>query len=390
MDLSRFIPVDKSSAVRAFTFSLLTGSDVVIRTDGELPSDVLSACNSVKLFGKSVKRTGGVFAVRGLVSKPAGPVDCGNSATLFHILMAVALHFGWDPELTGDSSLMSRDHTVFYEAARLYKGGFVETSLARESAQLKTFHLIAMLEHGGILHFKRRTRRNTEELLKIMGTELEEKDNCLKVLPVSKLEGYDVRLAGDPSAAFIAACSAIICKVPFSIEGLYGEDLRLRPFKILQALGYDLKISKNGDGRVSVSGGTETGKKVQTLKLDADDVPEIIDEIPFIAFMAARCGVKFWLHGASWLRNKESDRISETLRRLGPFFKTAEYDDGFEVTERMANKYTDLPHSDDHRMEMLSKLVALDFKAPFEADGCCAVSFPEFNGLVAELEKNVW
>ncbi|MBO4440972.1 chorismate mutase [bacterium] len=386
MDLSRFIPVDKSSAVRAFTFSLLTGSDVVIHIDGDLPEDVLSASKSLELFGKSLERDGGTFSVRGTASKPVCPVDCGNSATLFHILMAVGLHFGWDLELMGDNSLMSRDHTVFYEASKLYRGGFVETSLARESAQLKTFHLIAMLDHGGILHFKRRTRRNTEELLKIMGAELEEGENCLKILPVSKLGGYDLRLSGDPSAAFIAACAAIICKVPFDIGGIYGEDLRLRPFDILRNLGYDLKISREG-GTVSVSGLSKISKKAGTLKLSDGDVPEIIDEIPFIAFMAARAGTKFVLHGASWLRNKESDRISESVRRFEPFFKSCEYDDGFEIAEKISNKYTGLPHSDDHRMEMLSKLVALDYGVPFEADGSCAVSFPEFNGLIKELEK---
>ena len=389
MDLSRFIPVDKSSAIRAFAFSLLTGSDVVIRLDGRLPDDVLSACNSLKLFGKSVEEADGCFTIRGRSSKPELPVDCGNSATLFHLLAAISLHYGWDLELTGDSSLMSRDHSDFYEAAKLYKGSFVETSLARESAQLKSFHLIAMLGHGGILHFKRGTRRNTEELLKIMGVEIEEKDNLLKVLPVSELKGYEVRLSGDPSAAFIAACAAFVRKVPFCIKGLYGESLRLRPFIILEELGYDLKISKNDDGSVSVSGAPGECKKVQTLKLGADDVPEIIDEIPFIAFMAARNGIRFSLHGALWLRNKESDRISETLRRLKPFFKTLEYDDGFEVFEKISNEYTALPHSCDHRMEMLSKLVALDFNGVFEANGSCAVSFPEFNGLIMELEKNV-
>ncbi|MBP5203021.1 hypothetical protein J6253_09820, partial [bacterium] len=177
MLLEDFIPVDKSSAIRAFLFSLLTTEKVEIFCGGnELSHDVLSALNCLKSFGKTIENQNRKITVSGTAKAPENPVDCGNSATMMHILMGIRQYCGWNFGLTGDESLMSRNHGDFEEAAKFYNGNFVETTLAKESAQLKSFHLLAMLKSGGKLHFKAKTRRNTEELLLKMGVKLAESE----------------------------------------------------------------------------------------------------------------------------------------------------------------------------------------------------------------------
>ena len=276
-----------------------------------LPEDVLSALNCLNLFGKVAEQNGCLFKISGKTKKPFRSIDCGNSATMMHILMGISVYLGMDLELTGDESLMSRDHSAFSEAAKLYNGSFVETELAKESAQLKSFHLISMLKNGGKLHFKSRTRRNSEDLLAKMGAKIIENRNSIEVLPVECLHGYSVEIKLDPSAAFITACAAFVFGRSFEISNVYKDETRMTPFLLLQNAGFEIKIEDEGDSfKVS---GDPTCKEVCDINVEEDQVAEIIDEIPFIAFMAARNGLDFCVKEAKWLRNKESDRIAESI-----------------------------------------------------------------------------
>ena len=386
MLLNEFIPVDKSSAIRAILFSLLTDDDVEVICENELPEDVLSALNCLNLFGKVVEEKDGIFKISGKTRKPENPINCGNSATMMHILMGISVYLGMDLELTGDISLMSRNHGDFSEAAKLYTGNFVDTALAKESAQLKSFHLISMLKNGGKLHFKSRTRRNTEDLLAKIGAKIVENKNCIEVFPVERLHGYSVEIKLDPSAAFVAACAAFVFGRSFEISNIYKDDSRMTPFILLQNAGFEIKIEKERDSfKIS---GKPTCKKVRDVDVEEDQVAEIIDEIPFIAFLVARAGGTFTVRNASWLRNKESDRIRESVKRFSLLFETTEFEDGFSVSgaSRHALK-GEAPHSFDHRMEMLSSFVSQDSGYYFKMNDSYKISFPRFYELFKYLKN---
>ena len=387
MLLNRFIPVDKSSAIRAFLFSLLTDEDVEVICGSVLPEDVLSAFNCLNLFGKIVKQSDRVFKISGKTKKPLQSIDCGNSATMMHILMGISVYLGMDLELTGDQSLMSRDHSAFSEAAKLYHGDFVDTALAKESAQLKSFHLISMLKNGGKLHFKSRTRRNTEDLLAKMGAEIVENKNCIEVLPVEHLHGYSVEIKLDPSSAFVAACAAVVFGKSFEISNIYKDDSRMTPFILLQNAGFEIKIEKERDSfKVS---GNPICQEVRDISIEENQVAEIIDEIPFIAFMVARAGGTFSVRGASWLRNKESDRIRESVQRFSLMHETEEFEDGFSVSGAAKHPLKgDIPHSLDHRMEMLSCFVSQDSGCYFKMNDSYRISFPKFYELFKYLKND--
>lgn len=387
MLLNDFIPVDKSSAIRAFLFSLLTDDDVEVICGSVLPEDVLSALNCLNLFGKVVEGKGGTFKISGKTKKPLYSIDCGNSATMMHLLMGISVYLGMDLELTGDKSLMSRDHGDFTESAKLYHGNFVETTLTKESAQLKSFHLISMLKSGGRLHFKSRTRRNTEDLLTKMGAKIVEKTNCIEVSPTETLHGYSVEIKLDPSSAFIAACTALIFEKSFVISNIYKDDSRMTPFLLLQNAGFDIKIEEDADS-FKVSGNPGC-KEAHDINVEKDQVAEMIDEIPFIAFMVARIGKKFSVRNASWLRNKESDRISESVKRFSLTFETEEFADGFRVSGVTKHALKgEIPHSSDHRMEMLSSLIARDNGIDFKMNDSYKISFPKFYELFKCLKND--
>ncbi|HSW61072.1 MAG TPA: hypothetical protein VLJ60_09745 [bacterium] len=384
IDLSNFIPPDKSSLIRGYLFSLLTCEPVSVYYSDDLPNDIRTAFKCLEKFGKTVTVSGSTAYISGVSTAPSELIDCENSATVMHILMGIAKYSEWDLKLTGDKSLMSRDHSEFTKAGELYGACFVDTALSKESAQLKSFHLIAMLKSGGRLCFKSETRRNTEELLKKMGVELFEGKNCIEIKPVKKLKGYELNMKLDPSSVFIASCAAVICKKPFVISGIYPEKLRMEPFQYLKKAGYLISIALKEDGYEIEWSCKKTEESAEIVVSD-NEVSKIIDEIPFIAYMSARSGCSFELKNGEWLRNKETDRINETVKRMNMFFETVETVDGFTVKNKKSTGTVKFPRSDDHRMEMLSKLIAVDKNIPFTVNDCYNVSFPGFLRMIEAL-----
>ncbi|MGI6395353.1 MAG: hypothetical protein ACOX2F_11615 [bacterium] len=386
LDLSPYISPDKSSLIRGFLFSLLTEEKVLVSYSDSFPKDIKTAFKCLKKFRKKIILKNGFAEITGKSVEPDSVINCGNSATVMHLLMGIACFKGWKLELTGDKSLLNRNHSSFYEAEKLYKGKFIETELLISSAQLKSFHLLAMLKNGGKLHYTAKTRENTEVLLKEMGAEILTLHNSIEVKPAEKLRGYALFAKLDPSGSFIAASAALILNKPFVISGIYPEKLRMKPFNYLKKAGYQVKtVLKKGGYEVSWDGSIKKG--VSKVVISKNKVTEVVDEIPFIAYLAARAGVCFELKNGGWLRNKESDRVHESAQRIGKFFETAETVDGFTVGKRKKKGAAKLFSSSDHRMEMVSKLISLDQKIKFEVKGSYAVSFPEFLKLIEFLEK---
>lgn len=384
IDLSTHISPDKSSLIRGYLFSLLTDEPVSVYYSYTLPNDVKTAYKCLKLFKKEMSIQGDRVVISGESFKPEKEINCENSATVMHLLMGIAALKKWKIELTGDSSLMSRNHDDFIQAGKLYENGYVETVLSKESAQLKSYHLIAMLNNGGKLNFKSETRRNTEVLLKKMGAEIVEGKNSIKVSPVKKLNGYDLEMKLDPSASFIAACMALVLKKKFVISGIYPEKSRMEPFQYLKKAGYSVCITLKESG-YEVTGTSDMKTGSSEIVVSNGDVPSIIDEIPFIAYMIARTGNSFKLENGEWLRNKETDRISETVKRINMFFETIETKDGFIVNGGKEKNEWVVHHSDDHRMEMLSKLTSVDKNITYTPVGSYRVSFPGFLDVIFAL-----
>lgn len=385
-DLTSFIPPDKSSLIRQVLFSILTEEKVEVVYGEELPEDIKSAFSALKSFSKSIRIEKNIAIISGRASEPQNEVCCGNSGTVMHILMGISCLYGWDVEFSGDDSLMARDHSAFYESARLYvKERFVVTELEKQSAQLKSFHLLAMLKNGGKLSYKWKTRNSTEVLLEKMGVRVIDDGNEISVDPVSELKGYSIVAEKDPSSAFIAVCAALIAGVDVTVNGVLDEELRLVPFAVLNDVGYQVNIIKD-EGGVKVETGSGS-KEGMDIKIREEKVAQVIDEVPFLAYMSVRNDRGFKVENAHWLRNKESDRIYETVKLLSGFYKTEEKDDGFSVSPEKREVASQLPHSHDHRMEMLAALIAADKGLNFNAGKSCKVSFPKFVEMMNYLKR---
>ena len=109
-------------------------------------------------------------------------------------------------------------------------------------------------------------------------------------------------------------------------------------------------------------------------------MPELIDELPAIAALAAHRG-EVSVEGAQELRVKESDRISalaDGLRRMGG--EIDEQPDGFHVRGRNRLRGGEVDAKNDHRLAMAFAIAALGATGPtvIHDAGAAGVSYPEF------------
>jgi 3-phosphoshikimate 1-carboxyvinyltransferase len=117
--------------------------------------------------------------------------------------------------------------------------------------------------------------------------------------------------------------------------------------------------------------------------IDADLIPNLIDEIPALAVFGTRLRKGLQIRDASELRKKESDRIRsivDNLRSLG--IRVDEAPDGFSVTGDQRVQGGRVRTFGDHRIAMAFALAGLISEGPVQLDdaGCAGVSFPDFYG----------
>jgi 3-phosphoshikimate 1-carboxyvinyltransferase len=130
-------------------------------------------------------------------------------------------------------------------------------------------------------------------------------------------------------------------------------------------------------------------RKLHGIRIGADEVPSMIDELPLIACVAAASGVQLEVSGAEELRVKESDRISvvvTNLRALG--IQADEKRDGFKIAAGSPRLLRGrVTTQGDHRIAMSFGVLSYLDGSDIEIDDrdCVAISYPAFWTDLASL-----
>lgn len=395
-----FLPPDKSFLIRAILFSLLTDEEVILKYDSELSLDSVSALEMIKICGKKVIIEREKITIQGCWTKEKPLLNAGNSATAMRLMLGIACHLKRILTISGDESLFSRDHSIFIcfmkrfgiETSVTEKTISIESfsevspieeiALPVQSAQLKSFLILALLKTGGILINCGKTRNYTEIILNKMGAEIvSDKKGDIVVKPLAqKLDSYFFSIPKDASSLFIAISAAIAAHRDIVFKDVVVDKTRIEPFNMLKKSGYNIVIQNE---TISLY---NTGElKTEKIICKKEMIPQIIDEIPFLSFLIPLKGNILVLEDISWLKNKESDRVDETVKRISMFFKIRLTGETLTIfPEKSKNIYKEL-HSKDHRMEMLSAIMALYRNEYFNLNGEEKVSFPHFSTFMQRI-----
>jgi 3-phosphoshikimate 1-carboxyvinyltransferase len=272
---------------------------------------------------------------------PGNELDCGNAGTAMRTLTGVLAAAPFLSVLIGDASLSERPmervaaplramgadiETQRGHAPLRIRGGVlrgIDHVLEAPSAQVKTAVLLAGLAAEGrtsVLE-PRRTRDHTERLLGALGAPVGTDGDAVTVRPFQH-EGFEGTVPGDPSSAAFLVAAAGLTDSALSIHDVGLNPTRLRFVDVFERMGVRVH-TEIGDEVLGEPVGTlriDVGTDLRPVRVEADELPLVIDEVPVLACAAAFApGVSRFL-GAGELRVKESDRlagVAQGLRALG-------------------------------------------------------------------------
>ena len=351
--------------------------------------------------------------------RPVAQLDCGNSGTTIRMLMGILAGAGIEATLFGDASLSRRP--MERVAAPLRKlGAVIETSdegkppvmileghplraadIVSEvaSAQVKTAVLLAGLFADGVTSFTEpaRSRDHTERMLRVMGAEITQSENTVKVRGRARLQPLALDIPGDMSSAAFLLAAALIAPPGSELQLTHVgvNPTRAGFLDALALFGAKLKLElAQGRNPEPLARMTVSAQKLKGATLDGELVLRAIDEVPILAVLGAVAEGQTVIRGAGELRVKESDRLKQMadgLRALGAWVE--ELPDGLRIEGRggRLDGGATVDSAHDHRIAIALSIAALMSHKPTIVSGVewADVSFPGFYRLLRRLGADV-
>ena len=399
------VPGDKSITHRAVLFNAAAEGEAYV-TGALLGEDCLSTAACMRALGAKVTVEGAAVHVIGAQEFCSAACDCGNSGTTMRLLTGLLAGRKVQATLTGDPSLSARPmervarplrklgarvattagHAPLTVSPAALYGCTVQTEVA--SAQVKSAVILAALGAEGetVVEEPQLSRDHTERMLAAMGADIRAEGTRVTVRR-SVLHAADVRVPADiSSAAYFLALGALKGEVLCKNVGV--NPTRTGLLRVFDAMGvrYALENAHTECGE-PVADIRVYKSALRPLRLGAELVPSLIDELPVIAVLCDFAEGESVNSGAEELKVKESDRIASTAGMLnalgGDCTPTA---DGFVIRGRRTLVGGTVRSQKDHRIAMSGAvaLSASEAGGEIEDAECVNISFP---GFYAMLEK---
>jgi 3-phosphoshikimate 1-carboxyvinyltransferase len=382
-------------------------------------ADTESAISVVRQLGAEVVENGDEIRVRGLglrgLRQPDAPLDCGNAGTVLRLTSGLlAGQDGRRFELVGDESLTMRPHERIAEPLRRM-GARVETTDGHApvviegrtlkplhyespvaSAQVKSAVLFAGLYADGgptVVIEPHPSRDHTERMLRGLGVRVEEGSHSARVWPVDSLPPLDVSVPGEfSSAAPLIVAATLLSGSQLIFEGVNVNPGRTGLLDVLERMGSRITVfNRRSVGGEPVADLDVRSAPLTATRVDAAEVPRLVDELPLVALAGAMARGPTEVRGAEELRAKETDRIetvTESLKALGARIEPRP--DGFVVRGTPARlRGGRMSSYADHRIAMLGAVAGLVSREGVEIEGAeaVAISFPGFFDLLDSVTQ---
>ena len=342
------------------------------------------------------------------LQEPSDVLHAGNSGTTTRLVAGLLAGQSFLSVLTGDDSLRSRPMGRIVEPLREMGAEFmgrkgdsllplsvrggnlkaVEYDLKVASAQVKSAILIAGLYADGrtIVRSPGQSRDHTERMMRHMGADVDI-DGLTVSVHASNLTATHVRVPGDTSsAAFWMVAGAAHPNASIRLKNVGINPSRTGVIEVLQSMGASLRMENVVEDESEPAADIIVeSSDLRGAEIAGEIIPKVIDEIPVLAFAAARAKGETIIRDAEELRVKESDRITATvtgLNRLG--VDVEETDDGMVIRGGGKLRGTDVQSFGDHRIAMTMGIAGTIADGETTIDGADAadVSYPTFWGTL--------
>lgn len=249
------------------------------------------------------------------------------------------------------------------------------------------------------------SRNHGELLLKGFGADIDIDEENLQttIHGPSKLHAVSMNVPGDlSSAAYYLTAAALVPGSKITIKDVGINKTRLGFISALKRMGARIEIKEHDPVELAAKGiyyldepvgdiTVQYGGRLNSVIVQSDEIPQMIDEIPILAFAAACADGKSVFYGVKELKLKESNRIhaiSEGLRKLGAeatdkadtLYVSGDIDIEAKRSNKEINGPVKLFHHDDHRLAIVWALMGLCGYVPVELENfeVSHVSYPQF------------
>lgn len=417
------VPADKSISHRAAIFASIANGKSMVRNFLRA-EDPLSTVNAMRSLGIEIEEVGNnlndlVIHGKGLhgLKEPFDVINCGNSGTTIRLLSGILAGNPFFSVVTGDDSLKQRPMARVINPLRemganilarlndryppfAIKGGFlrpIDFKMPVASAQVKSCLMLAALYADGITAISEpfKSRDHTERMLYSMGADIKIERLTIVVngrnLANSNLKPLDITVPSDfSSAAFFIVAALIVPNSEIMIKGVGVNPTRTGLLNVLKDMGAQVRLENEREisGEPVADIYCKSAEKLNSIKIDDEIMPTLIDEFPIICVLASQADGVSMIRGAQELRVKESDRIKAMvteLRKLG--VEVEEYPDGVDIRGKAILKGSAVESYGDHRIAMSLSVAGLiaEGETIVKNPECVDISFPAFYQKLKQL-----
>jgi len=382
-------------------------------------ADPLSTMTCLQGLGVKVEKVQGVIRVHGKglhsLQAPTSDLNAGNSGTTMRLLSGILAGQPFRTGLTGDDSLRQRpmkriieplsrmgarisstsEHTAPLVIEGCHPLHSIRYRMEKPSAQVKSAVLLAGLFGDGTTEVseKTQTRDHTERMLGLSVVRTNDGFTA-SVTGGKRISPQAYQVPGDiSSASFLIAAAILVPGSEIRLNAVGLNPTRTRILDLFRSLGASITVISERVIAGEVIGDllVKSSPLHGDVNLNAQDVAELIDEIPIIATTLALSSVSLTIRGGGDLRNKESDRIRavvENLRGLG--LDVEEYPDGFAFQSKKRLIPAECNSYNDHRIAMAFGVagLALEGDTLIRSAECVDISFPSFWSLLERLQHH--
>lgn len=411
------VPGDKSITHRALLLGALAKGSSHI--GGALTSlDARSSARVLRQLGASIGplRPGSALTItgQGVLRKPSGTLNCGNSGTTTRLLLGMLAGHRFPARLTGDASLrrrpMKRVTLPLAEMGARFsdmrhdglpltiRGGRLSPlryEMPVSSAQVKSALLLAGLTGRvpvALLEPTGRSRDHTERMLRAFGYAVHDDDGWIRFEPTGRLVPFDFQVPGDPSSgAFLVGAALLAEGGELRIASVGVNPTRIGFVEVLRRMGASIRFEDSHEafGEPVADLVVSPGALRSTI-VESREIPGLIDEVPMLAVLASRASGTTIFREAGELRVKESDRLALVASNLRAVGVEAEvHGDDLHVRGGDAAPVGTVRTEGDHRLAMAFAVMGMLPGARIRVDNmrCADVSFPGFPALLRSIAK---
>ncbi len=412
------IPGDKSISHRSAIISSIIRGTVVIE-NFLFSEDCIRTIEILRKLGIKIEELNSNLIVKGEgienFKEPVEILDVGNSGTTIRIISGVLSATNFMSVLSGDksvnnrpmdriinplnemgASIHGRDNNTKAPLVIIGSSGLKgkEFLINISSAQVKSSIILAALHAKGETEIIQPniSRDHTERMLEYFGANISYNGKCTKIISGTKLRAKNLYIPGDISSAAYFIVAALILK---------GSHLIIKNVGINPTRCYFLEILKKMGGRITIKNIRKSGNEpfadievsysnLNSIIIDKEKIPVIIDEIPIICVAAAKSDGKTIINGAGELRYKESDRISSIVsqfKKLGIKLEERENSLIIEGDRNLRVGEGSVDSFGDHRIAMSLAILSLLSKSKVKIlnSDCINTSFPSFKYILKKV-----